>query len=44
MKICEICEKSVETLYLSDYGDRACKQCVNYNRFAVMRDEGEFAL
>jgi hypothetical protein len=44
MKICEVCEKSVETVYVSAHGEwLICKPCLISERFAIMREEGEFA-
>ena len=44
MKICEVCEKSVETVFVSAYGEwLICKPCLISERFAIMREEGEFA-
>lgn len=44
MKICEVCEKSVETVFVSAYGEwLICKPCLISERFAIMRSEGEFA-
>ena len=44
MKICEVCEKSVETVFVSAYGEwLVCKPCLISERFAIMREEGEFA-
>jgi hypothetical protein len=44
MKICEVCEKSVETVFVSAESEwLVCKPCLISERFYLMRLEGEFA-
>jgi hypothetical protein len=43
MDICEYCEKA-EAIRWDAYGDyRICAVCWNHQKFAVARNEGEFA-
>lgn len=44
MKICELCEKSVESVQWDAYSEwLICKVCYNHQQFDVLRSEGVFA-